>query len=110
MADRVHRVTMFKIPKQEDRDKILEQYKVLAKTHERNGKPYIVSVLAGPAEEDQRSQGYTFVCKTEFATMDDMKFYDDECPAHVGVKNVFKTLTVEGVLTVYFTPQAVGGA
>jgi hypothetical protein len=35
MADRVHRITMFKIPKEEDRQKLLEQYKVLATTHER---------------------------------------------------------------------------
>ncbi|KAI9163267.1 Fusaristatin A biosynthesis cluster protein [Paramyrothecium foliicola] len=110
MATSVHRVTMFKIPQEEDRQKLLEQYKVLSKTHEKDGKPYILSVYAGPAEEDQRSQGYTFVCKTEFANMDDMKFYDEDCEAHLGVKKVFRTLTVEGLLTVYFKPQAIGGA
>lgn len=36
--------------------------------------------------------------------MDDMKFYDNECPAHGEFKNTAKTLGVEGVLTVYFTP------
>jgi hypothetical protein len=110
MTTSIHRITMFKIPKEEDRQKLLEQYKVLSSTHERNGKPYILSLYAGPAEEDQRSQGFNFVCKTEFASMDDMKFYDEECAAHQGIKNIFKTLTVDGVpMTVYFKPQAIGG-
>jgi hypothetical protein len=39
-------------------------------------------MTVGPAEEDPRSQGYTLVSKTEFASMDDMKYYDNECPAH----------------------------
>lgn len=42
--------------------------------------------------------------------MDDMKFYDEDCQAHIEIKKVFKTLTVEGLLTVYFKPQAIGGA
>jgi hypothetical protein len=37
MADRVHRVTMFKIASQEERDKLLAQYKVLGQTHEKVG-------------------------------------------------------------------------
>jgi hypothetical protein len=67
-------------------------------------------MVVGPAEADQRSQGYTLVSKTEFASLDDMKYYDDECPAHGEVKTLVRTLTVDGILTVYFKPQAIGGA
>lgn len=50
------------------------------------------------------------VNKTEFASLDDMKYYDDECPSHQAVKAFIKELTVEGILTVYFKPQVVGGS
>lgn len=66
-------------------------------------------MVVGAADEDARSQGYTFVSKTEFASMDDMKYYDSGCKAHDDLKTFVKTLDVKGVLTVYFTPQAVGG-
>lgn len=66
-------------------------------------------MAVGPAEDDPRTQGYTLVSKTEFASMDDMKFYDEECPAHGAVKSFIKQLTVEGILTVYFKAQASGG-
>lgn len=66
-------------------------------------------MTVGPAEEDPRSQGYTLVSKTEFASMEDMKYYDTECPAHGEVKSLIKTLTVDGLMTVYFKAQATGG-
>ncbi|KAJ3534957.1 hypothetical protein NM208_g7333 [Fusarium decemcellulare] len=66
-------------------------------------------MVVGAADEDARSQGYTFVSKTEFANMDDMKYYDDGCQAHSELKGFVKTLGVEGVMTVFFKPQAVGG-
>lgn len=75
-----------------------------------DGKPYILSVAAGAAEPDQRSQGYTFVAKSEFASLEDLKYYDDECTAHQALKKVAMTLGVEGIMTVYFKPQLVGGA
>lgn len=110
MAERVHRVTMFKMPKEDDRAKMLEQYKVMAAENKRDGKPYILSMTVGPAEEDPRSQGYTLVSKTEFASMDDMEYYDNECPAHGQIKALVPSLTVEGILTVYFKAAATGGA
>ncbi|TFB00690.1 hypothetical protein CCMA1212_007131 [Trichoderma ghanense] len=109
MADRVHRVTMFKLPSEEGQKKLLEQYQILRENNRKDGKPYILSIAAGPAEPDQRSQGYTFVAKSEFASLDDMKFYDAECPAHQALKKTALTLGVEGVLTVYFKPQVTGG-
>ncbi|KAL7808232.1 hypothetical protein V8C26DRAFT_413497 [Trichoderma gracile] len=110
MADRVHRVTMFKLPSEEGQKKLIEQYQILRENNSKDGKPYILSMAAGPAEPDQRSQGYTFVAKSEFASLDDMKYYDAECPAHQALKKVAMTLGVEGILTVYFKPQVTGGA
>lgn len=66
-------------------------------------------MAVGPAEDDPRSQGYTLVSKTEFANMDDMKFYDNECPAHGAIKTFIKELTVDGIMTVYFKAEATGG-
>ncbi|KAL7795894.1 hypothetical protein V8C37DRAFT_32540 [Trichoderma ceciliae] len=109
MAGRVHRITMFKLPSEESRKKLLEQYQILKENNSKDGKPYILSVAAGPAEPDQRSQGFTFVAKSEFASFEDMKYYDDECPAHQALKKVAFTLGVEGILTVYFKPQVTGG-
>jgi hypothetical protein len=133
MADHVHRVTMFKIPGRENQQKLIAAY---AKVNDNNqkasryicsgyrslsltsrshlsmlqdGKRYIRSLVVGSAEEDRRAQGYTVVCKTEFANMDDMKFYDDACTAHSQFKETAKTLGVEGLIAVYFTPGLVGG-
>lgn len=41
--------------------------------------------------------------------MDDLKYYDDSCPAHQALKATAKDLAVEGVLTAYFKPQVTGG-
>ncbi|KAL6858124.1 hypothetical protein ACO1O0_005576 [Amphichorda felina] len=125
MADRIHRVTMFKMPKEEDRQRMLEQYRQMAKDNQkasstlayfitqrpspRDGKPYILSMTVGPAEDDPRSQGYTLVSKSEFASMEDMRYFENECPAHGEVRSLIKALTVDGILTVYFKAQATGG-
>lgn len=74
-----------------------------------DSKPYIVSLAAGPAEPDARSQGYTLIAKSEFKNLEDMKYYDSECAAHAQLKESAKTLGVEGIMTVYYTPQVVEG-
>ncbi|KAF3072903.1 hypothetical protein CFAM422_004578 [Trichoderma lentiforme] len=109
MADRVHRITMFKLPSEESQKKLIEEYKTLKENNRKDGHPYILSIAAGPAEPDQRSQGFTFVSKSEFASLEDMKYYDEECVAHQALKKVAMTLGVEGIMTVYFKPQVVGG-
>lgn len=76
--------------------------------HLQDGKPYILNLAVGPAEADPRSQGFTLVSKSEFASMQDMKYYDNDCPHHQALKDFAKTLTLEGIMTVYFTPQVVG--
>ncbi|CAF3447400.1 unnamed protein product [Fusarium graminearum] len=110
VADRVHRVTMFKMPKAEDQQRFLEQCRKMAADNQRNGSPYILSMVAGPAEDGPRTEGYTFVNKTEFASMEDMKYYETECPAHGEVKKVLGEITIDGMMTVFFKPQATGGA
>ncbi|KAF4595262.1 stress responsive A/B barrel domain-containing protein [Ophiocordyceps camponoti-floridani] len=111
MAARIHRVTLFKLPKPADQQKLIDRYKTLLATNTRNGKPYILSLVAGVTEDDSRRDGFTVVSKTEFAAMDDMRYYDDECEAHAQLKAFAKNeLTVEGVLTAFFTPAVVGGA
>ncbi|KAM0252454.1 hypothetical protein ACHAP5_001101 [Fusarium lateritium] len=110
MADRVHRITMFKLPSKDDQAKLLDQYNKLSASQQKDGKPYILSMVVGAADEDARSQGYTFVSKTEFANLDDMKYYDEGCQAHQGLKDFVKSsLNPEGIMTVYFKPQAMGG-
>lgn len=64
-------------------------------------------MVVGPAEDDPRSQGYTLVSKTEFASLEDLKFYDDECAAHGELKGLVGQLKHEGILTVYFKPAAI---
>lgn len=84
---------------------------------QQNGKPYILSLEAGPLFTDPRStptghsSGYTFVSKTTFASKEDFDFYDTECEAHKWLKAQAKTLTsIEGPpLMTYFTPAVVGG-
>lgn len=65
-----------------------------------DGKPYILSLAAGPAYDDVRSQGFTLVARSEFKDLEDMKFYDDGCEAHQELKKGVKTLNNEGVMTV----------
>ncbi|KAH6656548.1 stress responsive A/B barrel domain-containing protein [Truncatella angustata] len=113
MAGRIHRVTMFKVPEPEDQKKLIEAYKTLNKSQQKNGKPYILSLNAGIAMDDARSQGFTVVSKTDFASLDDMKYYDDKCEAHAALKAFAKgNLKIQGgpsgVLTVYFEPTATG--
>ncbi|KAK2047842.1 stress responsive A/B barrel domain-containing protein [Colletotrichum somersetense] len=106
MAGRIHRVTMFKIADEGQQKQLIEQYKVLQSTQKKDGKPYILSLIVGLAAEDPRAQGFTVVSKSEFASLEDMKYYDEECAAHAALK-VFarEKLNVAGLMSVYFEPQ-----
>jgi len=60
-------------------------------------------VRASIPVEDPRTKGYTVVAETTFANLDDMKYYEDECPAHLALKKASRTLGVaEPPLTVYY--------
>ncbi|RAO65812.1 uncharacterized protein BHQ10_001824 [Talaromyces amestolkiae] len=121
------RITLFNIPKEEDRALLVEEYKRLVKTAvkvmsfspnlssipkpelinvEQDGKPYISNVSFGPAIPDERSQGYNFGVKTTFATVEDVKFYDTECPAHQTLKAALGGRKEGDVLTVIFENAA----
>ncbi|KAK0110023.1 hypothetical protein ONS95_002684 [Cadophora gregata] len=86
MAGKTIRVTMFKIPSKENQQKLLGLYKILSQTAKKDGSPYILSLEAGPAHDDVRSQGYTLIAKSEFGSLEDMKFYDEACEAHKELK------------------------
>lgn len=58
-------------------------------------------MAAGPAFEDQRSQGFTVAAISEFASKEDMAYYDNDCEAHAALKGVAKQLH-QGVMMVYF--------
>ncbi|KAF7588064.1 hypothetical protein BBP40_006202 [Aspergillus hancockii] len=97
----VERITLFKIPNEEDRSRVLEQYKVLAKTALKDGKPYILGAAAGHSFPDPRNKGYTLSVKTTFSSMEDMQYYDTECEAHKVLKAVAGPVK-EDVLTTFF--------
>ncbi|KAG0645942.1 Fusaristatin A biosynthesis cluster [Hyphodiscus hymeniophilus] len=107
MPGTIIRVTMFKIPSEESRAKLVEYYKTLVTTAVKDGAPYIVSLQAGPLIEDPRSAGFTFAAKSEFKTVEDMKYYDEGCEAHQALKEKAKPLGVEGMMMVYYDPVVV---
>ncbi|KAF2130529.1 hypothetical protein P153DRAFT_288805, partial [Dothidotthia symphoricarpi CBS 119687] len=66
-----------------------------------DGKPYIETATASPTHEDPRNQGYTLVCRTVFASKEDMAFYDDGCEAHAAIKAFAKPKVAGPALVVY---------
>ncbi|KAL7923397.1 hypothetical protein ACQKWADRAFT_289540 [Trichoderma austrokoningii] len=109
MTQHVHRVTMFKIPNQGDQEKLLDLYKTVKETSTKDGKPYIINMAVGACEPDQRSQGYDFAARFEFASLEDMWYYDEQCPAHQALKAAAKSLQVNGLMTIYFKELLKGG-
>jgi hypothetical protein len=71
------------IPKRFTRSPISYKVNFIRK---QGGKPYILSLEAGPLFEDARSQGFTFAAKSEFASKGDMAYYDTDCQAHGTLK------------------------
>ncbi len=97
----INRVTLFKIPSKEGQAKLIDMYRDMPTRALKDGKPYIISATVGPTFDDARNQGYTLAAHSVFATVEDMKYYDDECVAHGELKKVARTLH-EGVMMVYF--------
>lgn len=67
-----------------------------------DGKPYIISNVAGPAFDDPRCQGYTFVAQTIFGSREDMAYYDDGDEAHAALKTWAKGKLQGPPLMTYF--------
>lgn len=51
--------------------------------------------------DEARAQGWTLACKTTFASLKDMEYYDNDCEAHKKLKQVAIPLK-EDVMTVWF--------
>ncbi|RAL08883.1 Dabb family protein [Aspergillus homomorphus CBS 101889] len=97
----IERITLFKIPNEEDIPKVLEQFKILGRDATKDGKPYIINAAVGQSFPDARNQGWNVSVKTAFASLDDMKFYDQECEAHKALKAVVLPLK-QDIMTTYF--------
>lgn len=55
------------------------------------------AVIPDPAG---RNQGFTVAANTVFSSLDDMKYYDEDCDAHKTIKAYLKP-RIQGVMTVY---------
>ncbi|EEP77583.1 conserved hypothetical protein [Uncinocarpus reesii 1704] len=97
----ITRVTLFKVPEEEHRQQLLAMYKTMAQDALKDGKPYIRSVRAGSTFDDQRRQGYTLAVVSEFDSVDDMNYYDNDCKAHANLKVVAKNVH-QGVMMTFF--------
>ncbi|MCJ1334069.1 hypothetical protein MMC10_010776 [Thelotrema lepadinum] len=97
----VQRITMFKITDDTAYPAVEAEYKKLQGVATKDSTPYILSVNGHPLLPDQRSQGFNFIARTSFATLDDMKYYDEECQAHKNLKTVVGP-HAQGVMTVYW--------
>ncbi|PHH62119.1 hypothetical protein CDD81_7550 [Ophiocordyceps australis] len=106
MARPIHRITLFKIPSQEDQQRLIEVYKKMPSKAVKDGKPYILSVTAGFAKPDQRAQGYTVAVISVFSSVDDMTYYDNECAAHAELKTLAKSVH-QGAMMVFFENEIV---
>jgi hypothetical protein len=51
--------------------------------------------------DDPRSKGYTLMYRTRFESLEDMKYYDTDCPAHTELKSKLKPILKEPAMTVY---------
>ncbi|KAL4921167.1 hypothetical protein BDW62DRAFT_198181 [Aspergillus aurantiobrunneus] len=74
----IQRITLFNIPKPEDIDVLLAEYRSLAQGATRNSVPYILSVQAGRTLPHTRTKGYTLAVKTTFRNLDDVRYYDSD--------------------------------
>jgi len=112
------RQACFKVKREDDVQKMMDAYSSLSKTNERvskrheartcsyrtpdrsfyweqNGKPYLLAVEPHATIADSRNQGYNFVATTQYASMDDIEYYDTDCEAHKQLKSTVRDL-VEG--------------
>ncbi|KAI9768612.1 MAG: hypothetical protein M1840_004809 [Geoglossum simile] len=69
----IHRLTLFKVTNDNDRDEMLDHYRGMKASALKDGKPYIQSIVAGKPFEDERSQGYTVAVHSVFACRADME-------------------------------------
>ncbi|GAW23312.1 hypothetical protein ANO14919_128680 [Xylariales sp. No.14919] len=93
MSSHIYRSTLFKVPSPVDQQRLIEAYRVLERDHQKgDGKPYILSMKTGTTMRDQRSRGWTVVSQAEFASVEDMRYYDEECKAHAELRETLNAL------------------
>ncbi len=57
-------------------------------------------------DDEPHALGYTVAAESKFASLDDMRFYDDVCPAHARLKREATALGLaERPLIVYFAGE-----
>ncbi|KAG7291789.1 hypothetical protein NEMBOFW57_001809 [Staphylotrichum longicolle] len=102
----IFRSTLFKAPDAESQARLLEAYSTLKQNQVKDGKPYIIGVEARLLLDDPRSNGYTVVARTLFSSVEDMKYYDTECPAHKELRKTASGLIAERPLVVAVESEA----
>ncbi|KAI9744671.1 MAG: hypothetical protein M1818_002200 [Claussenomyces sp. TS43310] len=107
MSSEVIRITMFKIPRQDDQEQMSKAYEHLKENQQKEGKPYLLSIEAGPSFDNARNQGFNFIAKTVFKNKADHDFYDTICPAHKHLEAVAKLLDIQGMVTNSYTPSLI---
>ncbi|KAJ9635095.1 hypothetical protein H2201_008271 [Coniosporium apollinis] len=105
MSKSIYRVTLFKLPKEEDINAILPKYSALQNEAKMEGHPYILSASATRTHQDPRNQGFTVCATTTFASLDDMRYYDNECEAHGAIKAFLKPRVEGPPLMVYMDKE-----
>ncbi|KAE9368317.1 hypothetical protein N431DRAFT_547356 [Stipitochalara longipes BDJ] len=106
MSGPITRITMVKIP--EDKlDLAFKGFEIFVKNQQKDGKPYILTMQAGRADGHiQMEQGFTFVARSVFKDMEDVKYYIEKCEAHQAFKAYLKeNAPPEGLMSLVFTPQ-----
>ncbi|CCF47469.1 stress responsive A/B barrel domain-containing protein [Colletotrichum higginsianum] len=101
MVEQITRITLFKVPDEENQNKILALYRQMPQKALKDGKPYMLSVKAGLAVADQRAQGFTVAAVSTFASKGDMDYYDNGCAAHQELKSIAKNAH-QGFAMVFF--------
>ncbi|KAH7346954.1 stress responsive A/B barrel domain-containing protein [Pyrenochaeta sp. MPI-SDFR-AT-0127] len=97
----VRRITLFKVPNEEDQQKLLGMYSSMQSKAKKGGEAYILSVEAGITQQDQRAQGYTIVATSTFKSKEDFDYYDKECKAHDELRTFARSVQ-QGFCMVYF--------
>ncbi|KAF2400920.1 hypothetical protein EJ06DRAFT_521583 [Trichodelitschia bisporula] len=105
MSGKINRITLFKLPNSEDVETAIAAFTEMQSSSLKDGKPYILSLEVKKLHNDPRSQGYTLISKSSFASLEEMKFYDDHDEAHKKVKSIvgpkIDRPAEGGVLTLY---------
>ncbi|OCL10765.1 hypothetical protein AOQ84DRAFT_208966 [Glonium stellatum] len=105
MSKKIFRITLFKIASDADIEAVLPKYAALKETATKDGNQYIIMAKASRTYNDPRNKGFNFGARTVFASLEDMKYYDETCDAHKEIKATLKG-KVEDIMTVYMDSDA----